>query len=1060
MVDEVLLEGITGDYQILFGRICGSLGSKGKEHAKNRFGKDKGNLKNKWEGYHLKAYGEFIITAGGHYERNGEQYLLNKERLNLKLKKAGIKNGFEALGQLPSSSASEARAQNFMHGLSLYHSYKQAPLLQTLLDFLVFCRDENDGIMSVFYDGKYDETVKNSQKKLHAEEQARSRLGQTIKEFEPYIDSIFNPPLSHNITNDKDTWLSPANLTQIPFVGREAEIDQLNKFINHHDLFQIWAIEGPSGAGKTRLINEWMNQEKNGQFSDWDFLILKKQDRIDPDSWLTWTPDIPTFVVLDYMFGYEKVVENIILRSANKFEKSVRLLVVDHVFTSPLLSDKRWRFSSGDGITRNRSIFYSTESLNLTKTDDQETILREIIRRRANLDEASEKLDKAIEYLYDTKGAQHPLFAALVGDALRNHQDYNKLQRRELIFYYLQGSKRLPWDLEKSQEDGRWASHFICTATARRSMAYLDMITAANLCEHSPKSFKEVKRICNTVVASNQTTELSPFYPDILGESFFLLFLQELEHSIEFQVEFQQVLLSGDKSTQVKDAIEFVAFIERLVRNLLNDDQSLDDIQEFWGVLFRFLKRSVSKCSGFPKNNPLRWAISVSLVGFIYMARHLFSEGEILELLDQIDEQDVFDCQDAHLLVMSITPALQFLDLSAQLKPAKSLEIPIKARQLFENYKDSQKAEYYLPLLHIAIHYNLIECVQLLIAYDADSVYEKLKEGQTPLISACLLGHSEIVNVLLLKANSTIDFADENGLTALHWACVNGSMEVVTLLLARKPESIELPDKDGLTVLHWACMSGHTEVVTLLLARKPELIELPDKDGRTVLHSACMSGHMEVVTLLLARKPELIDLSDKNGRTVLHWACIEGHTEVVTLLLARKPELIELPDKDGRTVLHGACVNGHTKVARLLLARKLELIELSDKYGLTVLHWACVNGHMEVVTLLLARKPELIYLSDKNGRTVLHWACLDGHTEVVTLLLARKPELIDFSDKDGRTVLHRACIEGHTEVATLLLARKPELIELTDKDGRTALYYAQKRGFLDLIGLLSKSKKR
>ena len=883
MVDEVLLEGITGDYQILFGRICGSLGSKGKEHAKNRFGKDKGNLKNKWEGYHLKAYGEFIITAGGHYERNGEQYLLNKERLNLKLKKAGIKNGFEALGQLPSSSASEARAQNFMHGLSLYHSYKQAPLLQTLLDFLVFCRDENDGIMSVFYDGKYDETVKNSQKKLHAEEQARSRLGQTIKEFEPYIDSIFNPPLSPNITNDKDTWLSPANLTQIPFVGRGDEITQLNQFIDSHDAFKVWAIEGPSGAGKTRLTNEWMHQEQNGRLSDWSFLILQKQDRIDPDSWLTWAPDAPTLIVLDYMFGYEKVVENIVLRSAKKFDQNVRLLVIDHVFTSPLASDKRWGFSSGDGITRNRSIFYSTESLNLTKTDDQETILREIIRRRANLDEASEKLDKAIEYLYDTKGAQHPLFAALVGDALRNHQDYNKLQRRELIFYYLQGSKRLPWDLEKSQEDGRWASHFICTATARRSMAYLDMMTAANSFKDSPKDFEEVKKICNTVIASSNETKLSPFVPDILGESFFLLLLQKLENSLAFQKEFQQVLLAGNKKAQLKDAIEFVAFIERLILNLLNDDQSLDNIQEFWKVLFRFFMRSASKCSGFPKNSPLRWAVSICLVGFIYKARHLFSEDEILELLAQIDEQDIFECRDLRWLTTSVVHALHFIDFSAQLNPAESLEIPIKARQLFKHYKDANKSEYYVPVLYIAIGYNLIECVQLLIDYDADSAYEILGEDQTPLMYACKFGNSEIVKVLLLKAESTINVTGKWGLTVLDWSYMVEHTEVVMLLLAHKPELIDLPGR-GLSVLFWACVQGHTEVVMLLLDLKPELIDLTERDGGTALHWACAKGYSDVPRLLLALKPELIDVPDNDGRTALYYAQKKGFSNLIGLL--------------------------------------------------------------------------------------------------------------------------------------------------------------------------------
>jgi hypothetical protein len=59
-------------------------------------------------------------------------------------------------------------------------------------------------------------------------------------------------------TDDAETWLNPLNHVAIPLFGREGELKTLSSFLESSDKFSILAIIGPSGAGKTRLVAEWL----------------------------------------------------------------------------------------------------------------------------------------------------------------------------------------------------------------------------------------------------------------------------------------------------------------------------------------------------------------------------------------------------------------------------------------------------------------------------------------------------------------------------------------------------------------------------------------------------------------------------------------------------------------------------------------------------------------------------------------------------------------------------------------------------------------------------------
>jgi len=67
---------------------------------------------------------------------------------------------------------------------------------------------------------------------------------------------------------DDDTWLNPFNHEIIQFAGRTDEMSRLDQFVKVEAGFKIWAVIGPSGAGKTRLASEWM--KRWGAYPDWD----------------------------------------------------------------------------------------------------------------------------------------------------------------------------------------------------------------------------------------------------------------------------------------------------------------------------------------------------------------------------------------------------------------------------------------------------------------------------------------------------------------------------------------------------------------------------------------------------------------------------------------------------------------------------------------------------------------------------------------------------------------------------------------------------------------------
>ena len=106
------------------------------------------------------------------------------------------------------------------------------------------------------------------------------------------------------------------------------------------------------------------------------------------------------------------------------------------------------------------------------------------------------------------------------------------------------------------------------------------------------------------------------------------------------------------------------------------------------------------------------------------------------------------------------------------------------------------------------------------------SADETAKDGDTPLHDAAIMGHLEVVRVLL--EHPAVDVADlvaecrargNNGRTALHRAALEGHLETCRLLLQYGALVDEI-DNNGLTPTYLAALMDKLDVLRLLLLHR------------------------------------------------------------------------------------------------------------------------------------------------------------------------------------------------------------------------------------------------
>jgi ankyrin repeat protein len=296
---------------------------------------------------------------------------------------------------------------------------------------------------------------------------------------------------------------------------------------------------------------------------------------------------------------------------------------------------------------------------------------------------------------------------------------------------------------------------------------------------------------------------------------------------------------------------------------------------------------------------------------------------------------------------------------------------------------------------------------------DVNYIYE---DGYTPLSYASEIGSLNSVNLLLnhgAKVNFFCDDPQKNQQTPLMTATIEGHAEVVKALLEKEADPNYGPrDQDNPIIL--AAVNGHFDIVRLLVDHKADV------------------NSMDVFTSMnLENFTPFLD-------TVLHYAA-EKNAPTVEYLL-RHGAVPDYQDAVGYTPLHIACMYEQSDVVQLLACGGSNL-NIQDNVGCTPLHYACKKGDMASAQLLISLGAN-VNIIDNEGYSPLLRAFDIESTEMVSLLVEAGANL-NYQPEGGWSILHKIAAEGDEwiDMLEIVLKKLPNL-NLRDRENKIPLEVA------------------
>ena len=231
----------------------------------------------------------------------------------------------------------------------------------------------------------------------------------------------------------------------IAFVGRKQELAQLQEFCQSAQQISWWAVVGPGGMGKSRLIYEFTNAQKD---NGWKICWLKHSDY---DNLSHWIPPVDRcIIVADDVQAHLQAIGNwIISISARRRSEKLRIILLER--DGKNLSSAKWaellqsESPYDDTIS---SKCYCSDFLNLAPLSDDELkdIMMDFAKASAKPLVDGGHADRLLGTLKKIDGdLQRPIYALAITDAWCSGKDPTRwskeqvldaLVKRELEFYY------------------------------------------------------------------------------------------------------------------------------------------------------------------------------------------------------------------------------------------------------------------------------------------------------------------------------------------------------------------------------------------------------------------------------------------------------------------------------------------------------------------------------------------------------------------------------------------------------------------------------------------------
>lgn len=299
-------------------------------------------------------------------------------------------------------------------------------------------------------------------------------------------------------------------------------------------------------------------------------------------------------------------------------------------------------------------------------------------------------------------------------------------------------------------------------------------------------------------------------------------------------------------------------------------------------------------------------------------------------------------------------------------KVAKSAAEQVQKEQLAGRYETVSS---YTQMLATGASSGNLDSVRLALRSGADVLFAG-SCGRTPLITATMHGHVDVVAELVAAPLTPIDAVDfVYGWTALMYAGRWGLEHIVQLLLD-SGAGVEIVDNDGQSVRELAYDWGYNIIISLLDRRLGLDIELPDASDEvlraedlTLMQAIGVGDVLRVMDALTDGANA--DCVDTHGNTPLIAAINAGRSDIVAVLL-----------DDASLAFDGADVN--TKGVA----------------GWTPFMYACRWGQLDTMTLLLANGAD-VAVEGEDGSTARGLLQEYEHEDLIEVVLLFKGADID-----------------------------------------------------------------
>lgn len=281
-------------------------------------------------------------------------------------------------------------------------------------------------------------------------------------------------------------------------------------------------------------------------------------------------------------------------------------------------------------------------------------------------------------------------------------------------------------------------------------------------------------------------------------------------------------------------------------------------------------------------------------------------------------------------------------------------------------------------------HQDQLATVKLLLTGGADpDVMDE--DGETPLHTACRMGHADLAQLLMSKgadvdmltgAGSKATAHTEGRSPLLLVARYSKNKRIIEFLL-KQGANPNMQDKEpAYTALHYIAAAPHYEeeakekmlgqIARVLLENGADPnIPSPLKNQQTPLHLATRNNHVEVSEALLDHHADMLAETSKH-MTPMGLAAGEGSVEMMECLLRHGVDVYE-----SRALFYAAYCPKSTRPMEMLLERGVD-INRPDERGLTAIFAAISANSFRNVKFLLDHGLDTKY--HPPGATVLQHA--------------------------------------------------------------------------------------